>query len=270
MKSKFYNLKLFAIGLILTTVATASFTSIYAHDLVIPKNENESYGYSDSPKQPWSEFRVHDPSRPIPKKLNPTPPTYFQEAPSDAIVLFDGSNLDAWQPTKWNLVDGTIECTSGVFATKEKFGAFQLHLEWLSPANFEGDWGNQGNNGVCLLGAYEIQVFDSFKINNYPDGSCGSVYGQTPPLVNACTPAGNWRTYDIFFTPAKYDGDKLLESPRVTILQNGIMVQNNQEIYGATSHFNLPGPHPKGPGPIVLSGHGCPVRFRNIWIRSFD
>ncbi|MDO5749559.1 MAG: DUF1080 domain-containing protein, partial [Planctomycetia bacterium] len=143
MKSKFYNLKHFATGLILTTVAAASFTSVYAHDLVIPKNENESYGYSDSPKQPWSEYRVHDPSRPIPKKLNPTPPTYFQKAPADAIVLFDGSNLDAWQPTEWNLVDGTIECTSGVFATKDKFGAFQLHLEWLSPANFEGDWGNQ-------------------------------------------------------------------------------------------------------------------------------
>ncbi|MDD3590918.1 MAG: DUF1080 domain-containing protein, partial [Thermoguttaceae bacterium] len=192
--------------------------SICAYELIVPKNENESYGYADSPQQPWSEYRVHDPSRPIPKKLNPPPPTYFPEAPSDAIVLFDGTNTDAWEETEWKLVDGTIECTTGPFKTKDNFGAFQLHLEWYSPANFEGDWGNQGNNGVLLLGAYEIQIFDSFKINNYPDGACGSVYGQTPPLVNACTPTGNWQTYDIFFKPAKFDGDTLIESPRVTIL----------------------------------------------------
>ena len=261
----------FFIGALASALVAASVATVAnAHDLVVPKNENESYGYSDSPKQPWSEFRVHDPSRPIPKKINPTPPTYFPAPPSDAIVLFDGTNLDAWQQTKWKLVDGVVECTEGAFATKEKFGAFQLHLEWLSPANFEGPWGNQGNNGVSLLGAYEIQIFDSYKINNYPDGACGSVYGQTPPLVNACTPAGNWQTYDIFFTPAKFEGDTLIAPPRVTILQNGIMVQNNQEIYGSTSHFNLPGKHPQGKGPIVLSGHGCHVRFRNIWIRSFD
>ncbi|MBQ9812932.1 MAG: DUF1080 domain-containing protein [Thermoguttaceae bacterium] len=251
-------------------VALSYVYSVFSHDLVVPKNENESYGYSDSPQQPWSEYRVHDPSRPIPKKINPEPPTYFPKAPSDAIVLFDGTNVDAWEPTQWKLVDGTIECTVGAFKTKQKFGAFQLHLEWRSPANFEGDWGNQGNNGVSLLGAYEIQIFDSFKINNYPDGACGSVYGQTPPLVNACTPAGNWQTYDIFFTPAKFDGDQQIASPRVTVVQNGIMIQNNTEIYGSTNHFNLPGPNPKGKGPIVLSGHGCPVRFRNIWIRPFD
>ncbi len=262
--------KRFALTSLILAIAVVAPSVITAHDLVVPKNENESYGYSDSPLQPWSQYRVHDPSRPIPKKLNPTPPTYFPAPPSDAIVLFNGENLDAWQDTKWKIVDKTVECTSGPLATKEKFGAFQLHLEWCSPANFEGDWGNQGNNGVSLLGAYEIQIFDSFKINNYPDGACGSVYGQTPPLVNACTPAGNWQTYDIYFTPAKFDGDKLVASPRITVVQNGIMVQNNQEIYGSTNHFNLPGKHPKGKGPIVLSGHGCPVRFRNIWIRSFD
>ncbi|MDO5308677.1 MAG: DUF1080 domain-containing protein [Planctomycetia bacterium] len=261
-----------SLTLLLATMAalSACANSLFAHDLVVPKNENESYGYTDSPQQPWSQWRIHDPNRPIPKKLNPTPPTYFQPAPSDAIVLFDGKNLDAWRPTEWKIVDGVVECTSGTFATKEEFGAFQLHLEWLSPANFEGDWGNQGNNGVLLLGCYEIQIFDSFKINNYPDGACGSVYGQTPPLVNACTPAGNWQTYDIYFTPAKFDGDKEIAPPRVTVIQNGIMVQNNQEIYGRTTHFNLPSPNRPGKGPIVLSGHGCPVRFRNIWIRSFE
>ncbi len=239
------------------------------NQLVIPTNENESYGYTDTPQQPWSEYLVHDAKRPIPQKINPTPPTYFASAPKDAIVLFDGSNTDKWKPTQWKLVDGVIECTSGSFETKDNFKAFQLHLEWLTPANFEGDWGNQGNNGVVILGVYEIQIFDSFKVNNYPDGSCGSVYGQTPPLVNACTPAGNWQTYDIFFTPAKFDGDKLVESPRITVVQNGLMVQNNTKIYGATCHGGLPGPDRKE-GPIVLSGHGCPVQFRNIWIRPFE
>ncbi len=246
--------------------------SVLAHDLYVPKNENESYGYNDSPKQWWSEYRVHDPKRPLPKRLNLDPPTYFAPAPADAKVLFDGTNLDAWQPTQWKLVDGAVECVSGRLATKEKFGAFQLHLEWKCPANFEGNWGDQGNNGVILQGAYEIQVFDSHKINNYPDGSCGSVYGQTPPLVNACVPAGNWQTYDIFFTPAKFnEAGECVANPRVTILQNGVLVQNNQEIYGTTSHFNLTGKnHPKEKAPIAFSGHGCPVQFRNVWIRPLD
>ena len=243
--------------------------ALAGNQLVVPKNENESYGYTDTPKQPWSEYLVHDAKRPIPKKVNPTPPTYFAEAPKDAIVLFDGTNTDAWKPTQWKLANGVIECTTGPFETKDNFKSFQLHLEWLSPANFEGPWGNQGNNGLSLLGAYEIQIFDSFKVNNYPDGACGAVYGQTPPLVNACTPAGNWQTYDVFFTPAKFDGDKQIAPPRVTVVQNGIMIQNNTEIYGSTSHGKLPGPNPKE-GPIRLSGHGCPVQFRNIWIRPFD
>jgi len=257
-------------SLVFTGLITGITLIASSHDLVIPQNENESYGYSDSPQQPWSEYRVHDPGRPLPEKLNPPAPSYFQPAPADATVLFDGTNLDSWEPTEWKLVDGTVECVSGPLTTKETFGAFQLHLEWMSPANFEGEWGNQGNNGVRLQGVYEIQIFDSWKINNYPDGACGAIYGQTPPLVNACTPAGHWQTYDIYFTPCKFDGDNILALPRVTVVQNGVMIQNNQEIYGATSHFELPGPCLKGKGPVTLSGHGCPVRFRNIWIRAFD
>ena len=246
----------------------AVLNSYAAGTLVTPKDKDGCYGYSDSPKQPWSQYRVHDPNRPNPKKVDVKPLSVFPAAPADAIVLFDGKNLDAWLPTQWKLVDGTVECVTGKLATKQKFGAFQLHLEWKCPANFEGPWGNQGNNGVLLQGVYEIQIFDSNKINNYPDGSCGSIYGQYPPLVNACLPAGTWQSYDIFFTPAVWEGDKVVQKPRVTILQNGILVQNNQDIEGTTTHFNLPGAFQKeNRGPIAFGGHGCPVRFRNIWIR---
>ncbi|MDO4586907.1 MAG: DUF1080 domain-containing protein [Planctomycetia bacterium] len=241
-----------------------------AHDLKIPQNENESYGYLDSPKQPWSEFRVHEPDRtPYPEKIGVVPLETFPVPPADAKILFDGSNLDQWKETQWKIVDGTVECTTGALRTKDEFGDYQFHLEWKSPANFEGDWGNQGNNGLLLMGVYEIQIFDSYSIRTYADGMAGSIYGQTPPLVNASVPPGNWQSYDVFFKAPVYDGENLVEPPRVTILQNGILVQNNQVIYGATTHFNLPGPHPKSEkGPIVLSGHGCPVQFRNIWIRE--
>ncbi len=258
----------------LSTVFTVVFcgycclNALAAGHIVTPKNANESYGYSDSPQQPWSQYRVHDPSRPIPKKVKVNPITEFPKAPADAIILFDGTNLDAWKPTEWKLVDGTVECVSGKLSTKKEFGAFQLHLEWKSPANFEGPWGNQGNNGVLVHDCYEIQIFDSNKINNYPDGACGAIYGQTPPLVNACLPAGNWQSYDIFFNPAIFKEGKLAQKPRITIMQNGIIIQNNQDIYGTTGHFNLPGAFStKTTGPISFSGHGCPVQFRNIWIR---
>lgn len=263
--------RILSIGL-LTTFLFGSIVNLYAvGTLVSPKNENECYGYTDSPQQPWSKYRVHDPSRPIPKKIAVKPIKDFPAAPADAIILFDGSNLDAWRPNQWKFVDKTMECGPGSITTKQEFGAFQLHLEWKSPANFEGPWGNQGNNGVLLQNIYEIQIFDSNKINNYPDGSCGSIYGQTPPLVNACLPAGNWQSYDIFFTPPVFECDQVVQKPRVTILQNGILIQNNQDIYGITHHFKLPDPYPKATkGPLSLSGHGCPVRFRNIWIRPLD
>lgn len=258
-------------AVILTAFLMAGLTlSVSAHDLVTPKNKNESYGYKDSPQQWWSKYRVHDSSRPIPKRV--TPGTLnFATAPSDAIVLFNGKDLNAFKKTEWKLVDGTVECTTGALESKQTFKKFQLHLEWCGPKNFKGDWGNQGNNGVLLQGIYEIQVFDSYNINNYPDGVCGAIYGQVPPLVNATLPPGQWQTYDIFFTPAIWEGDKLASNPRVTIIQNGVMVQNNQEIFGTTTHFNLPSAHPKNPvGPIKLSGHHCPVQFRNIWVRSFE
>lgn len=263
--------RLFTVMLVFALLAGFSVSVLSAHQLVVPKNENESYGYLDSPQQPWSKWRVHDPARPMPKKIKPAPLKVFPAPPVDAVVLFDGKNLDAWEPTKWKLVDGVVECTTGALTSKAKFGACQIHLEWMCPVNFKGPWGNNGNNGVLLQGLYEIQVYNSYEVNNYPDGTCGAIYGQVPPLVNACTPPGVWQAYDIFFTPAVFEKGKMVKNPRVTIMHNGIMVQNNQDIYGRTSHFYLPKPIPEqADGPLAFSGHGCPVRFRNIWVRPMD
>ena len=229
-------------------------------------------GYRDNPKQWWSEYRVHDIERPVPPKVQVDPESlHFAPAPPDAKILFDGSNLDAWRPTKWIINDEKLlECVDGGIITKESFSDFQLHLEFRSPADFEGPWGNRGNNGVIIFGCVEIQIFDNYTNNTYPDGLCGAVYGQTPPLVNACLPPGNWQTYDIFFSAPRYDeNDKEIEPARVTIVFNGVLVQNSTIIYGGTGHGTLPRPFgTRKTGTIAFSGHGCPVQFRNVWVRS--
>jgi hypothetical protein len=138
----------------------------------------------------------------------------------------------------------------------------------MAPAGFQGPWYNQGNNGVLLMGFYEIQIFDSWTEKIYPDGMAGAIYGQAPPLVNAVRPPGQWQTFDIVFTPAAFDGDKLVKPAQVTMCHNGVLVHLNSEIHGETGHRILPEYHHKvSQGPLVLSGHNCPVRFRNIWVR---
>lgn len=234
--------------------------------------EDGRVGYEENPKQWWSEYVVHDIRRPIPKKVQVAPESLkYAVAPPDAKVLFDGTNLDAWRPTEWKITDdGLLECTSGAVTTKEEFGDFQLHLEFRSPENFEGPWGNRGNNGVLIFGNVEIQIFDNYTQNSYPDGLCGAVYGQNPPLVNACLPPGTWQTYDICFKAPTYDdAGKELEPARVTILFNGVLVQNSTIVYGGTGHATLPTPfNGRKTGTISFSGHGCPVQFRNVWIRD--
>ena len=138
----------------------------------------------------------------------------------------------------------------------------------MAPANFPGPWYNRGNNGVMLHGLYEIQIFDSYNEKIYPDGEAAAVYGQTPPLVNACRKPGEWQTYDIVLMAPKFESGRLVEPARVTIFYNGLVAQLNQEIYGVTGHRILPAYKPNvSEGPLSLSGHDCPVRFRNIWIR---
>ena len=242
------------------------------HGLVNAKDGSGVFGYKDTPLQPWSGFHVHDPDRPAPPVVTPGPFTAAEQAaaPSDALVLFDGRDLESWAPNQWKVEDGCLVATAGPMRTKEEFGDCQLHLEWMVPTEpAESVW-NRGNNGVFLLGEIEVQIFDSSSVKIYPDGQAAAVYAQTPPLVNACRPAGEWQTYDIVFTAPKFDDAGKLTAPaRLTMFHNGVLVHLNQEIYGTTPHSGLAtydGIPAKGP--VAFGAHGCPVRFRNIWIRA--
>jgi hypothetical protein len=235
-------------------------------------------GYTDTPMLPSGKWHVHDPARPAPPVV--TPGATFTDGappPSDAIVLFSGQDLSQWEgekgEPKWKVHHGFMEVApkSGFIHTKEDFGDFQLHLEWAEPAKVRGDSQERGNSGVFLQGIYEVQVLDSYNNPTYADGQCGALYGQTPPLVNACRPPGQWQTYDIFFQAAKFDDDhKLLSPASVTVIQNGIIIHHKQPFLGPTGHKILANYNKETParGPIALQDHGNPVRFRNIWIRN--
>ncbi len=241
-----------------------------AADLVHAKDGSGVYGYNDTPKQPWSQWRVHDADRPAPPRVDPGKPAPPAAVPSDAIALFDGKDASKWQPLgDWKIEDDCLVSGNKELLTTDSFGPIQLHLEFMGPANFQGPWYNRGNNGVMLMGLFEIQIFDSYNEKIYPDGQCAAVYGQTPPLVNVTRPPGQWQSYDILFSPAKFEGEKLLTPARVTVLHNGVLVHWDQQIYGETGHRILPEYKQKiSQGPLGLGGHGCPVRFRNIWLRK--
>jgi hypothetical protein len=239
-------------------------------DLVNAKDGSGTYGYKHTPKLPWCEWLVHDPDRPVPHRVDPGPPSASAPMPSDAISLFDGNSIAAWKSTPgWVLTNNLLVAGDGAFASKDSFGDIQLHLEWLGPADYEGPWYNRGNNGVFLMGLYEVQIFDSFHEKIYPDGMCGAIYGQTPPLVNVTRPPGQWQSFDIAFVAPRFEGEKLKSPARVTIFHNGVLVQLNEEIHGETGHQILPEYKAKvSEGPVVLGGHGCKIQFRNIWVRK--
>ena len=243
----------------------------HAQTLGHAKDGSGVRGYSDTPIQPWSGFHVHDADRPAPKRIDAGPFTASAPAPApaDAIVLFSGKDLSQFASNDWRVVDGCIEAAIGNLTTKQAFGDCQIHLEWMTPTNFTGHMFDHGNNGVLLMGLYEVQIFDSFSEKLYPDGQAASVYGQTPPLVNVCRKPGEWQSYDIFFTAPKFTDGKLVHPAQVTVIHNGVLVQNHQEIYGETAHRELPEYKQKvSTGPLALAGHNCPVRFRNIWLRQ--
>jgi hypothetical protein len=237
-------------------------------DLVHARDGSGVYGYKDTPVLPWCGFHVHDPDRPAPQRIDPGPAQGPAAVPSDAVVLFGGGDTSAWQSNAWQVVNGMLEAGEGNLATKESFGDIQLHIEWLAPADFDGPWYNRGNNGVLLMGLYEIQIFDSYSEKLYPDGQAAAIYGQTPPLVNVTRPPGQWQTFDIIFTAPKWEGDRLVSPARLTMFHNGVLVHLNEEIRGETNHRVLPNyTRPVRRGPLVLGGHDCPVRFRNLWVR---
>ncbi len=235
--------------------------------------------YGDAPDEhhPWA---VHDRNRPQPKLV--TPGTFSTQEqpgkpPSDAVVLFDGTNLSHWEadegegvPTKWVIRNGAMECVpgSGYIRTKDKFGDCQLHVEWAAPTNVQGESQGRGNSGVFLMGLVEIQVLDNYNNPTYADGFAGSVYGVNPPLANALRPPGEFQTYDIVFRRPIYKDGVALDPGHVTVFLNGVLVQDHTMLEGATGHRvrAKPVPFPET-GPLKLQDHGNPVRYRNIWYR---
>lgn len=210
----------------------------------------------------WSE-----PAKVDPGKTN-------ADAPSDAIVLFDGKDRSSFEGGDgWTVEDGVLTAGGkGSVTTKEKFGDCQLHIEWASPSEVKSQGQGRGNSGVHFMGEYEVQILDSYNNDTYYDGQCASVYKQYPPLVNASRPPGEWQTYDIIFTAPRFYDDRSLKSPAyLTVIHNGVVVQNHVELQGATYWHKAPEYNKHAPtGPIILQNHGNPVRFRNIWIREIQ
>ena len=215
---------------------------------------------------------------PPPKTAPPvvTPGSTNADPPSDAIVLFNGRDLSRWRsanggPAKWVVRDGYVEVMPGAgdMVTADKFGDAQLHIEWATPTVVKGEGQERGNSGVFLMERYEVQVLDSYQNDTYYHGQAGAVYKQYAPLVNASRKPGEWQAYDIIFHAPRFDEQgKVVDRARVTVLHNGVLIQNHVEIYGLTYHdrpalYIAHSPQES----LRLQDHGNPVRYRNIWIR---
>lgn len=239
-------------------------------------SEGNRYLTTSAPQHEW---KIHDKKRPNPPKVT------FDERgiPSDAVVLFDGTRESYhknWYGEPWRIEEGALmpDNKGGWIASKELFGDVQLHLEWRSPVPVTGYGQGRGNSGVCLGGCHEVQILDSYETDpaqqpipnpTYADGQAGAIYGHHPPQVNPTRAPGEWQSYDIIFHPAVWDGDRLVTNPRATVFFNGVLVQDNVEIWGNTFATKDYEDEKKGAErcPILLQDHGCPVAFRNIWAR---
>ena len=231
--------------------------------------------------QPRIAWDVHDTRRPLPPLVTPAPRDETVPPPSDALLLFDGRDLSAWErengtPARWIVRDGYMEIVrdAGSLRTRRGFGDVQLHVEWMTPAPGVDSSRYRGNSGVYLMGLYEVQVLDSWRngVEIYADGQAGSLYGQHAPLVNASLPPGKWQTFDIFFRRPRFgEGGRLVHPARVTVIHNSVLVQDAAELTGPTAHQARPlyKAHPDRL-PVMLQNHGSPVRFRNIWIRELN
>jgi hypothetical protein len=230
------------------------------------------------------DWAIHDETRPQPRVVDPGRPSTPERAgtpPADAVVLFDGKDLGKWRAdkdggaAKWKVENGYMEVVAGTgyIRTEQGFGDCQLHVEWMAPSPPQGKGGqDRGNSGVFLMGQYEVQVLDSYGNKTYPDGQAAAIYGQYPPLVNASRPPGQWQTYDVVFRAPRFGGaGKVTRPARMTILHNGLLVQDNRELSGPTANKARP-PYSAHADklPIKLQDHSHPVRFRNIWIRELE
>lgn len=228
------------------------------------------------------KYSVHDKERPRPPVI--TPAERFGQPPSDAIILFDGTDLSEWKSDKggearWKIIDDYMEVPkkAGGIHTEKVFGNCQLHIEWCTPEGVDPKITDQkrSNSGVFFMDRYEVQILDSYTENNYEDnktyadGQAAAIYGQNPPMVNACRKAGEWQSYDVSFLRPIFDkNDKCIRKARITVLHNGVVVHNNLDIEGTTSHKRKARYRPHKAGRIRLQDHGNPMRFRNIWIRE--
>jgi hypothetical protein len=235
---------------------------------------------AEPPLLPAPQFRypIHDMNRPQPAAVAPGEASCGNRAgtaPSDAVVLFDGRDLSKWRSgngeAKWEVVDGAMRVKpgSGDLSTREAFGDCQLHLEWMVPKELTPSGQAGANSGVFLMNQYEVQILQSFGNKTYPDGMAGALYGQYPPMVNACRPQGEWNTYTIIFRAPRFDGGGNLRVPATaTVLLNGVLVQDEAEILGSTAHMARAAyrDHPDRL-PIRLQDHDDAILFRNIWVR---
>ncbi len=224
-----------------------------------------------------SGWRAHDLTRPRPAVVAPGREAAPVPPPSDAVVLFDGTGVEAWRNANgeaagWVVREGAMEAVpgAGFVYSRQEFGDVQLHIEWAAPNPPKDSGQGRGNSGVFLMGSYELQVLDSYHNDTYPDGQAGAAYGQYPPLVNASLPPGKWQSYDIVFHRPRFDSAGVLSTPaRMTAFQNGVLIQDNVALWGPTNWLQA-NPYVVGPprGPIALQDHGNPVRYRNIWVRE--
>ncbi|GAB3507644.1 DUF1080 domain-containing protein [Spirosoma knui] len=237
-------------------------------------------------KQNPQSSEIWEPVPPVITPGNTGPTATGPTAPSDAIVLFDGKNTDEWVaikgyapanwektnegPLKWPVQDGVLYSTKGFSArSKREFNDFQLHIEFKTPEKVEGTSQGRGNSGIFLQGRYELQVLDNYNNPTYVNGMVGSIYKQAIPLANPSRKPGEWQTYDIIYQAPKFNKAGLMtDYAYVTVLLNGVLVQNHTAIRGTTEYIGYPKVQPHGAGPILLQDHGNPVGFRNIWIRD--
>jgi len=260
--------KLLIISLILFIYAYSSVQAQRPDSARIPRSENPD-------RMTPGMTEIMDPEVEIVQ-----PGAVDSDAPSDAIVLFNGTDINTeWEdrqgnPSKWIVEDSNLVCVrgSGVIKTKRKFSDFQLHIEWRTPSEVSGDGQGRGNSGVFLQERYEVQVLDSYDNRTYRHGQAGSLYKQHAPLVNVSRKPGEWQSYDIIYTAPTFNKDTTtyFTPPRVTVLHNGVLIQNNVSLRGPTEYIGIPEYfiEKHGPASLVLQDHGNPVAYRNIWIRE--
>ncbi len=242
--------------------------------------KKEVIQYVDTDTGRWM---IHDENRPAPPVIIPgvceAQPAPVK-APSDAVVLFDGTDVSNWvnakgEATKWIVRDGYMESVKGAgdARTRQQFGSCQLHVEFATPSVVTGTGQGRGNSGVFLQGIYEVQILDSYENKTYPDGQCGALYGRAVPLVNASCKPGQWQTYDIVYHRPVFDETgKVVRKTVFTVFHNGVLIHDHVELVGGTGWISAHAVTAYAPhadrGPILLQDHANPVRFRNIWIRE--